>query len=96
MIIALANLSWLPVVLAALVYYLLGAAWFTPLFGKAWDRAIGHVRSRESRLRLGYYLVPLIRATLVSLAVGLVIAAVAPDSLGEAALIGLIIGAFGN
>ncbi|WP_147916655.1 DUF1761 domain-containing protein [Ruania zhangjianzhongii] len=92
MLAAFAYLNWLSLALAALAYYLLGAAWFTPLFGTTWDRAIGHVRSRGSRFSLGYYLVPLISAALVSVALGVVIAAVAPDGLGEAILIGLVIG----
>lgn len=39
MLAALAHLNWFAVGLAGLAYYLLGAAWFTPLFGRAWDRS---------------------------------------------------------
>ena len=41
-----ADLSWLAIGIATLAYYLLGALWFTPLFGAAWDTAIGHTRVR--------------------------------------------------
>jgi hypothetical protein len=51
---------WWATALAGLLYYALGAAWFTPLFGRAWDRSIGHDRSRTAgRFPLSYYLLPL-------------------------------------
>lgn len=31
----------------AIAYYVAGAVWFTPLFGRAWDRSIGHERVLE-------------------------------------------------
>lgn len=89
---AFAHLNWLAVALAALAYYLLGAAWFTPLFGKAWDRSIGHDRSTAPTFGPDYYLVPLVSAIFVSLALGLILAALAPPSFGEALLVGVVIG----
>lgn len=88
---AFAHLNWLAVALAALAYYLLGAAWFTPLFGKAWDRSIGYDRSQATKFRPAYYVVPLVSAVLVALALGLILAALAP-SFGEALIVGVIVG----
>jgi len=31
----------LPYVVSSLVYYLIGALWYTPLFGKAWAKEVG-------------------------------------------------------
>ena len=92
MLAAFAHLNWLAIGLASLAYYLLGAAWFTPLFGKAWDRSIGHDRSSTAKFSLGYYLVPLASAIFVSLALGLILAALAPLSFGDALLVGVVIG----
>lgn len=58
--------------LAGLLHYLLGAAWFTPLFGRAWDRSIGHDRSRAGgRFPLGYYLLPLVGALVTAAVIAL-------------------------
>lgn len=92
MLTALTHLNWLAVALAALAYYVLGAAWFTPLFGKAWDRAIGYDRAKGAKFSLDYYVVPLVSAVLVSLALGVILTAVAPANLVEALLIGVVIG----
>lgn len=92
MLTAFAHLNWLAVGLAALAYYLLGAVWFTPLFGKAWDHSIGHDRSTATTFGPDYYLVPLLSAVFVSLALGLILVALAPPSFGEALIVGVVIG----
>lgn len=65
---AFAHVNWLATALAALSYYLLGVAWFTPLFGQAWDRSIGYDRSPTARFGPAYYVVPLVSAVFVALA----------------------------
>ncbi|WP_375002963.1 DUF1761 domain-containing protein [Aeromicrobium sp. CTD01-1L150] len=92
MLAAFAHLNWLAVALAALAYFSLGAAWFTPLFGKAWDHSIGHDRSAAPTFGPDYYLVPLVSAIFVSLALGLTLAALAPPSFGESLIVGGVIG----
>lgn len=37
----LSAINWLAVLVAALVFFGLGALWYGPLFGKAWQRAVG-------------------------------------------------------
>lgn len=86
-----AHLNWLAVALAALAYYILGAAWFTPLFGKAWDRSIGHDRSPAAQFGTAYYVVPLVSAVLVAVALGLILTALAA-SFAEALIVGFVIG----
>lgn len=89
---ALAQLDWLAVALATIAYYLLGAIWFTPLFGKTWDRAIGYDRAPGSRFGAAYYLVPLVSALLVSLAIAVLTTSLAPISIGESLTMGLVVG----
>lgn len=88
---AFAHLNWLAIALAALTYYILGAAWFTPLFGKAWDRSIGHDRSQAAKFSTSYYVVPLVSAVFVAFALGLILTALAA-SFGEALIVGLVVG----
>jgi hypothetical protein len=35
------DIDWLTVVLGALAFFVVGAVWYTVLFGKAWQRATG-------------------------------------------------------
>lgn len=35
------DLNWIAVVLAAVVYFVLGAVWYGPLFGKMWVAGMG-------------------------------------------------------
>jgi hypothetical protein len=80
--------AWWAAALGGLVYFVLGAAWFTPLFGRAWDRSIGYDRSRNAgRFPLSYYVLPLAGA-LVS---AYVIAALVPPHSGPGP--GLLTGA---
>ena len=87
-----AHINWLGVAVGALAYYMLGALWFTPLFGKAWDRSIGHDRPKAERFGVAYYVVPLVSAVLVSVMLGIVLAASKPGGLADAMLIGLMVG----
>lgn len=62
--------DWWVVALASVLYYALGALWFSPLFGRAWDRSIGHDRTRDnSRFPVSYYTVPLLSSALVCLVI---------------------------
>ncbi len=72
-----ADVTWWTVAVAALAYYALGAAWFTPLFGKAWDRSLGHDRTRsDGRFPTSYYVVPLVSAAAITTLIALLAAAV--------------------
>ena len=80
--------TWWVTALAGFLYYLLGAAWFTPLFGRAWDRSIGHERSRTAgRFPISYYLLPFAGA----LVTGVVITAL--HRAGAGAVSGTLTGA---
>ena len=87
---ALADLSWLAIGVATLAYYLLGALWFTPLFGAAWDTAIG--RSRSAGFSAAYYVVPLVSALVVTIAVAVRLAAQGADGPADAVVVGLVVG----
>jgi hypothetical protein len=75
------HINWLGVVLGAVAFFAVGAVWYTALFGKAWQRAVG---LSDEQLKTGAN-VPLIFGTcfllelLVSLTVGHIYAYTAPD-----------------
>lgn len=89
---SLTSVNWLAVTLATLAYFLLGALWFTPLFGRAWDRSLGIERQRGERYPMVYYVVPLVSSLLVSVATAVLIGWIGIDGWPDAALLGLVVG----
>lgn len=86
-----AGLPWITILVASLAYYVLGALWFTPLFGRAWDAAIGHTRG--GTFSAAYYLVPLISSVLVSVAAATVIESAGLETVADGFVMGLVLGA---
>lgn len=83
--------SW-AILAAGIAYFALGGIWFTPLFGKAWDRAVGFERPPRWRPSAIYYLGPLVGCLVASLATALLMDLLRPDGLPGALRIGLIVG----
>lgn len=86
------GLNWFAIVLASLTYYLLGALWFTPLFGKAWDRSIGFHREKGHRFGPIYYIAPLVGSVLVTVASAVLVQALGLEDLGDGLVLGLVVG----
>ncbi|MBH0117301.1 DUF1761 domain-containing protein [Salinibacterium sp. NG253] len=79
---------------AAFAYFALGALWFTPLFGRAWDRSIGHDRSQDNgRFPTSYYVTPFITAVVTTIVMSLLIQnSSATGAFGAGAVVGAGIG----
>jgi hypothetical protein len=90
----LGQLNWLAVVVGALVYFALGALWYSPmLFSRAWQRSIGWDETRTPPQQNAMtYLVPLVAYLVMAIAVGLLAAATGTDELGEGIVLGLVLG----
>lgn len=86
------EFNWLAIILATLAYYILGAVWFTPLFGKAWDKSIGYERSNKEKWPPIYYITPLVSSFVVTLATSFLIHALSIQSLTNAVALGVIAG----
>ncbi|MDQ4137922.1 MAG: DUF1761 domain-containing protein [Actinomycetota bacterium] len=86
------QVDWLAVLLATLAYYVLGALWFTPLFGRAWDRAVGFTRPRGHRFGPLYYLAPLLGCAAATVATAVLVAALGVEQFADAVALGLLVG----
>ena len=89
---AWSTINWIAVVLGVLAYFALGALWFTPLFGRTWDRAIGHERVKGERFPPLYYVMPLVSSFLIAIATAWLMAAIGIDTVPEALLFALVVG----
>jgi hypothetical protein len=89
------HIDWLGIVLGALAFFAVGAVWYTVLFGKAWQAAVG---LSDEQLKTGANM-PLIFGAclllelLVSLTVGHLYAATAPSDRAKLMMsVGLAVG----
>lgn len=90
---ALAELNWLAVIVGALIYFALGALWYSPVFlGRQWQRSIGWDAERTPpEMNPMTYVVPLLAYVVMAIAVGLLAAATGTDSIGEGIVLGLVL-----
>lgn len=86
------DVNWLAVAVAALAYYLLGALWFTPLFGSQWDRAVDFDRKGSHRFPARYYVTPLVSCLAVATATAVIVEAMDVATPGDAAELGAVVG----
>lgn len=87
------EITWWGVAIAAIVYYALGAFWFAPLFGQAWDRSIGHDRTIDNgRFPTSYYIVPLAGAVLSTVVIASVATMIKPTELLAVVAVGAGVG----
>jgi ABC-type Mn2+/Zn2+ transport system permease subunit len=82
----------LPILVAGFAYFVLGGLWFTPLFGKYWDKAVGFSRPPKWRPSAGYYLGPLIGCVAATAAVALLIHWTHSTTLEKNLLVGVTVG----
>lgn len=90
----LGSLNWLAVIVGAVVYFAIGAVWFTPqLFGKPWMAAIGWDESRpRPEMNPISYVGPAVFYLVSAIATGLLAKATGTDTLTEGIVLGLVVG----
>lgn len=86
------ELNWLAIALATFAYFVLGAVWFTPLFGRAYDEALGTKRQKNQQWPAIYYIGPFVSALVTTVATALLVSALDLAQLSEAVMLGLIVG----
>ncbi len=90
----LGDINWLAVIVSAVVYYSIGAAWYSPaLLGKPWMRSIGwDPDSGPPEMTVKDYTVPLIAYFVAAIGVAMLAAATGSNSFGEGVALGLVLG----
>lgn len=88
----LTDIDWFATAIATLASYALGALWFTPLFGRVWDRSIGFDRSEGRPFGPAYYLVPLVCSATTALIASVLVAVSGARGWADGFVVGLIIG----
>jgi hypothetical protein len=88
------SVNWLAVIVAAAIYFVLGALWYSPpLFARPWQAAIGWDESRaQPQTNPITYVVPAVLYLIASVATALLAAATDTDTLSEGIVLGLITG----
>lgn len=89
----LSEINWFAVIAATCAYFILGALWFTPLFGKAYDAALGIKRDKGQKWPAVYYIGPFISALVTSVAIAVLVYALNISDVTNATLLGLVVGA---
>jgi hypothetical protein len=90
---AIGTLNWLAVIVAAIVYFALGALWYSPvLFARQWQRSIGWDATRTPPQQSATtYVVPLVAYLVMAVAVGMLVEATGSDTIGEGIVLGLVL-----
>lgn len=86
------EVNWLVILLATVAYFILGAAWFTPLFGKAYDKGTGVKRSSKQKWPVIYYYAPFLSSLVVTVALGIALYALNIQNLTDAVILGILFG----
>ena len=94
MTIDVAGINWLAVLVGAVAYFVIGAAWFAPgVFGRQWMAAIGWDESRpRPEMNPVSYAGPAIFYLIASAVTALLAKATGTDTVQEGVILGLLVG----
>lgn len=82
----------LPILAAGFAYFALGGLWFTPLFGRQWDKAVGFERPPKWRPAVVYYVGPLLGCLVAAFASSYLTQLAQAQSLSDYLRVGLLVG----
>ena len=91
---ALGQLNWLAVIVGALIYFALGALWYSPmLFARRWQQSIGWDPERTPPEQNPMtYVIPAAAYVVMAVAIGLIAVSSGTDNIGEGVVLGLVTG----
>lgn len=90
---ALGELNWLAVIVATIVYFALGALWYSPVaFGKPWQRAIGWDETNQRGASPIIYAGPALFALVSAIATAMLANATGSTDIGNGVVLGLVVG----
>ncbi|HKX73163.1 MAG TPA: DUF1761 domain-containing protein [Candidatus Saccharimonadales bacterium] len=88
----LQEVNLVAVGVATVAYFVLGALWFTPLFGKAYDAGTGVKRSANQKWPAMYYIGPFLSSLAVTAATAVLLYALSVQSMVDALVLGFVVG----
>jgi hypothetical protein len=90
----LGELNWLAVIVATIVYFALGALWYSQAgFAKPWMRSIGWNPAADAPApSASYYLLPFFGYLVLVIGIGMLAVATGSDSFGEGLALGVVLG----
>lgn len=92
---SITNINVIALLTGTFVYFMLGALWFTPLFGKAYDDALGFKRPKGYKWAPIFYWMPLVSSIVTVALIAWLHTTIAPESVGGAMLLGIVVGLAG-
>ncbi|HEY7583835.1 MAG TPA: DUF1761 domain-containing protein [Acidimicrobiia bacterium] len=90
----LGELNWLAVVVATVVYYGLGALWYSRgVFGDRWAKSIGwNAAEATPPASAAFYILPFFGYLLIAIAIAMLAVATGSDTFVEGLTLGLVLG----
>ncbi len=89
----LSDVNWVAVLVAAVAYFAVGGIWFSrPVFGKAWERAVGWEMPEGQQPGPELYVGPLVACLVQAITLALLTVATGTDTVGEGVVLGLVAG----
>jgi Protein of unknown function (DUF1761) len=88
----LGDVNWLAILVGAIAWFILGALWYGPLFGKAWMAATGIDPTQGGRPSAAIYVFPLVAYLVATIALAMLAAATGSETLGHGIILGLVVG----
>lgn len=85
------DINWLAVLVAVVLYQVLGAMWYGPLMGKAWMKEVGKTPEDVQGGGGIMYLYAVINGALTTIVLANVLQAFAPMGLGAALMVALVL-----
>ena len=91
---SLGELNWLAVIVATIVYYGLGAFWYSrKVFGDRWAKSIGwNAAEAEPPASAAFYILPFFGYLVIVIAIGMLAVATGTDTLAEGLVLGVVLG----
>lgn len=90
----LGELNWLAVIAGAIIYFAIGALWYSPvLLGTTWQRSIGWDADRTPpQMSPASYAVPLVAFLVMAIATAMIAKATGSQGFGDGLMLGVVIG----
>ncbi|CAN5319375.1 hypothetical protein BH18ACT5_BH18ACT5_11420 [soil metagenome] len=91
---SLGEINWLAVIVATVIYYAIGALWYSQkAFGPRWMKSIGWTPSPDREpTSAAFYILPFFGYLVLVIAIGMLAAATGTDTFAEGLILGLVLG----